>query len=81
MKRIFALLATLLLSCSLTFAQTADRPSDNNASTANQTDNSPRHDYGSLGLLGLAGLAGLAGRRRAVTESRDRTGTDFRRAA
>ena len=82
MTKIFALLATLLLSCSLSFIQSADRPSSNDATTANQTDNTPRHDYGWVGLLGLAGLAGLAGRRRAVPESRDRTvPTDIRRAA
>lgn len=80
MTKMFALLATILLSFSLSFAQTPDRPSGD-ANTANQTDNSPRHDYGWLGLLGLAGLAGLAGRRR-VTESRDRTApSDIRRAA
>jgi len=83
MTKVFTtLLATLILSFSLTFAQTADRPSGNDATTANQpTDN--RHDYGWLGLLGLAGLAGLAGRRREVNQTRDRgtMPTDIRRAA
>jgi MYXO-CTERM domain-containing protein len=82
MTKIFALLATLLLSFSLSFAQTADRPSGNDTATTNQqTDNG--HNYGWLGLIGLAGLAGLAGRRRTtMTETRDRTGaTDIRRAA
>ena len=85
MRKIFALLATLVLGFSLSsFAQTADRPAGNNtdATTANQTDNSPHHDYGWIGLLGLAGLAGLMGRRRGVTENRDRgVPTDIRRAA
>jgi len=82
MNKIFALLAAFLLSCSLSFAQTADRPSSNDTSAVDQRDNSPRHDYGWLGLLGLAGLAGLAGRRRAAPETHERTApTDIRRAA
>jgi MYXO-CTERM domain-containing protein len=83
MKKIFALIATMLLSFPLAFAQPPQGASGGDATTTNQqTDNGTRHDYGWVGLLGLVGLAGLAGRRRStVNQDRDRGATDIRRAA
>jgi MYXO-CTERM domain-containing protein len=74
LTNIFALIATVVLSLSLAFAQTLQAPSGSDGTTANQqADNNGHHDYGWVGLLGLPGLAGLAGRRRGnVTQERDR---------
>jgi MYXO-CTERM domain-containing protein len=82
MIKLLALIATMLLSFSLAFAQTADQPRNDGTTTANQqTDNGPHHDYGWIGLLGLAGLAGFAGRRRDARQDRERGATEIRRAA
>lgn len=85
MSKIFALIATMLLSFPLAFGQPPQGASGGDATTANQqsdTNNGARHDYGWVGLVGLLGLAGLAGRRRTnINQDRDRGATDIRRAA
>ena len=72
MKRMLGVLAVLVLSLSLSFAQSTGSQSANDTNRAadqpvTRTDNDARNDHGSwgwVGLLGLAGLAGLAGRHR-----------------
>jgi MYXO-CTERM domain-containing protein len=87
MKKLVEISAILMVSASLSFAQTADRSADNNAdrangptATQNAADGNRNHNWGWIGLLGLAGLGGLRGRRQ-YSADRDREATNIRRAA
>lgn len=87
MKSCFGVLAILLVSVSMSFAQTADRSSDPNsdrangpAATQNRDDGTRNNDYGWIGLFGLAGLAGLRNRRQYPSQT-ERDVTNIRRAA
>jgi hypothetical protein len=83
MKKASAILATILLGLTLSFAQ---QPRDNSgpAPVSQTQDARSDHDWGWIGLLGLLGLAGLMGRKRDTTRTdsrRDERVGDIRRVA
>jgi MYXO-CTERM domain-containing protein len=86
MKKIVGMLAVVLLTLSVSFAQnSSDQTSTTSArsgttSVTRPDDSAPRdHNWGWIGLLGLAGLGGLRGRREVVSTTRN--SGDVRRAA
>ncbi len=92
MKKVSAIIATMVLATTLGLAQgtanqSASDDNNNRASappTARNYDVSPRsHDIGWIGLLGLLGLAGLRRRSSDVAERNEREtrGADMRRVA
>ena len=91
MKKILGMLAVMILSASLSFAQTtpdnanSDRGNNGAATTQNGDNNNQggHNNWGWRGILGLAGLAGLRGRRQYGMERdrEDRDVTNIRRAA
>ena len=86
MKKILGMLAVMILSASLSFAQTTPDNANSDRGTGTPTtqngdNNNQGHNWGWIGLLGLAGLAGLRGRRQYGTTERDRDVTNIRRAA
>ena len=88
MKSFLGILAILLASVSMSFAQTADRSSDPNSDRANgpattqtREEGTPNHNYGWIGLLGLAGLAGLRNRGQHPNQTERGEVTNIPRAA
>jgi len=88
MKTVLAIIATLVMSFCLTYAQdnpsrTSNDPNRTEAAPVARTydtTNEHRTDWGWIGLLGLAGLGGLAGRKRNDHMSNRET-TNVRRVA
>jgi MYXO-CTERM domain-containing protein len=63
MKKIIAVLALMVFSSTLAFAQSPPTARDTDNTAAKTRYDEPRHNWGWLGLLGLAGLAGLRPRK------------------